>query len=106
MTPLIASVLAAAFVVSLCLVVWLVRAAPGLGWMEPVGRQAHNQHAAPVPNVGGIAIFWGLVIATLAWVVTIWVMPANWLDGTRETMAAQQLMRDNSAQAGVLLAAI
>ncbi|MEM6756197.1 MAG: MraY family glycosyltransferase [Planctomycetota bacterium] len=103
MTPLLASVGLASGVVCLCLLVWLIRAAPGLGWLEPVGRQAHNQHASPVPNIGGVAIFWGIVVATLAWVVVIWVGPLALWDTPSRSLGA---MRDRSAESGVLLAAI
>ncbi|MEM0913773.1 MAG: MraY family glycosyltransferase [Planctomycetota bacterium] len=103
MTSLLASVGLLASVVCLTLLVWLIRAAPGLGWLEPVGRQAHNQHATPVPNIGGVAIFWGIVVATLAWVVLAWVGPMWWWEEYNASMAA---LRGQSAASGVLLVAV
>jgi len=103
--PLLASVFLSSGVVCVCLLVWLIRAAPGLGWLEPVGRQAHNQHASPVPNVGGVASFWGGVTSTLAWVAVGW-MAWQWLDSAEVPLASQRALRDRSAESGVLLAAI
>lgn len=79
---------AVSFVLSLPLSWFLVMAGRRLGHMDAPGAEAHKAHARAVPNIGGIAVFAGivvpLVVALLGAALLPFSMSGSWLAPVEE----------------------
>lgn len=66
----------------------LMRLAGRWGVVDVPGSQAHKGHERAVPNVGGVAIFWSMVLPTLAVLAAAWWLPmeawSGWLGPAAE----------------------
>ncbi len=63
--------LPAAFIVSVILTGWLVRVGHGLGAMDSPGAPGHLKSVRRIPNIGGMAIAWPLIISLVVGVLLV-----------------------------------
>jgi UDP-GlcNAc:undecaprenyl-phosphate GlcNAc-1-phosphate transferase len=71
------SLVAASFVLSLPLAWLLVVAGRRLGHVDAPGAEAHKVHAHAVPNIGGIAVFAGIVVPLVTALLGAALLPAS-----------------------------
>lgn len=63
--------LPAAFIVSVILTGFLIRLGHGLGAMDSPGAPGHIKSVRRIPNIGGIAIAWPLIISLIVGVILV-----------------------------------
>ena len=92
--------------ISLPLSAWLLRWSRRLGLVERVGGESHKRFAEPLPNIGGIAIFWAVVLPMLAALLAVWLLPKDlWSDYLPAAAAHLEGLRRMTAIGGGVLTA-
>jgi len=91
---------------SICLPLcqWLIGMATRHGHLDRPGSEGHKRHTAAIPNVGGIAIFAGIVIPMLLAILAAWFAPQSLWQGILEPIGEHLpgLKRVTPAALGVL----
>lgn len=73
----------------------------GRGWIDAIGAETHKQHDVVVPNTGGVAIFWAVILPMIGIMLAAWAVPpeawpaelAQHIPGLRsETLAVALLL--------------
>lgn len=74
------------------------------GWTDAVGAEAHKQHEHVVPNTGGVAIFWAVILPMIGIMLAAWTVevPA-WPYELQRHMPG---LRSETLTAALLLAAM
>jgi len=68
-------------------VAWLIGVGRRGGRMDQPGLESHKQHAAAVPNIGGIGIFLAIALPLVAALAAGWFVPAARWTGPLEPVA-------------------
>lgn len=55
----------------------LARVSNQLGLVDPVGTEPHKKHSIPIPNTGGIGIFFGMALPMTAAMILVSVVSSN-----------------------------
>ena len=63
------------YVMCLPLCLLLIRFSPRLGLLDHAGAERHKLDPRRVPDTGGMAIFWSLVLPILGGLLAIWLVP-------------------------------
>ncbi|WP_432798862.1 MraY family glycosyltransferase [Poriferisphaera sp. WC338] len=65
------------FLINLPLTMIIRNASTRAGLLDQVGEEAHKRHENPVPNTGGIGIFWAIAIPMLLIMFLVLVIPES-----------------------------
>ncbi len=97
-----------AFVISLLLSTTVRRASLRRGLVDAAGTEAHKPATnTPIPNTGGVAVFWAVTTPLTAALAAAWVVPADtWASLSPAAAAHVPGLRANTPVAAWLLAGL
>jgi len=74
------------------------------GWTDAIGAEAHKQHEAVVPNTGGVAIFWAVLLPIVGILLAAWAVPIeSWPPELRQHIPG---LRSETLAGALLLSAV
>ncbi len=77
MVGIVLALLLAGFAIAAPLTGLLVRVGARIGALDSAGAKGHVKELRPVPNIGGVGIFWASMGPILAALAVLWLMPGT-----------------------------
>jgi len=93
MLAIVLGLLVVGFALSAPLVGLLARVGTRVGALDTPGAKGHEKELRPVPNIGGVGIFWASMAPVAAALAAVWLLPervAEWVPAVAPSLGHAQ----------------
>ncbi|QDU32408.1 WecA-like glycosyltransferase [Poriferisphaera corsica] len=101
------SFIAISFLIGFPILAVILYASRRVGLLDQVGLESHKRHQVPVPNTGGLGIFWAVAIPMILVLFGIWIIqPETYAEYVPQLYAHLPGLRSRTSMGGVVLIAL